>query len=170
MQEESTKDRFVAAYDEYFEALFRFFYFRLNDRDRAMELAQETFMRAWQYVRMGKEIETMRPFLYTTAANLFKNELRGRKPVVSLDALQEEIGFDPEGTTEAEVTEEVEARQLMRKVEQLSDRDREVLTLRYVEGLPIKEIAVLLGQGESAVAVRIHRALRKLRDIHEGTL
>lgn len=169
MQEESTEASFIAAYDEHLEALYRYFFFRLNDRERAMDLAQETFMRAWQYVRRGGVIDAMRPFLYATAANLFKNELRGRKPVVSLDALYEEIGFDPEGATEEEFNDAAEARQLMRRVAELSERDQETLTLRYAEGLPVKEIAQLLGQKESAVSVRIHRALRKLKDLHEGT-
>lgn len=170
MKEESIEAEFISAYDEYLEALYRYFYFRLNDRERAMDLAQETFMRAWQYVRRGNEIGAMRPFLYATAANLFKNELRGRKPVVSLDALFEDLGFDPEGSTEEEFKEAAEARELMRRIDELSDRDKETLTLRYAEGLPVKEIADLLNEKESAVSVRIHRALRKLRDLHEGTI
>lgn len=163
------QEDFEKAYDEFLEPIFRYFYFRFNDRDRAKDLAQETFMRAWMYVRTGKEIGTMKPFLYTTAGNIFKNELRGKKPVTSLDALTESAGFEiaSEETSAEEVSE---ARLLMKKLDDLSPKYREVLILRYVDGLPPKEIAVILGETDTNVSVRIHRALRKLRELHEGNI
>lgn len=161
-------EAFENAYDEYLEPIFRYFLYRLNDRDRAKDLAQETFMRAWLYARDGKVIESMRPFLYTTASNLFKNELRGRKPVTSLDNLMETVGFEIEAE-ETSAEERAEAQLLMKKVDDLPDAYREVLLLRYVDGLPPREIAKLLGDSDTAVSVRIHRALKKLRELYEPT-
>jgi RNA polymerase sigma-70 factor, ECF subfamily len=169
MQESETdlqKD-FEKAYDEFLEPIFRYFYYRFNDRDRAKDLAQETFMRAWLYVRTGKKVEAMKPFLYTTAGNIFKNELRGKKPVTSLDTLTEGTGFEIE-SEETSAEEVTEARLLMKKLDDLRPSYREVLVLRYVDGLPPKEIAAILGETETNVSVRIHRALRKLRKLHEG--
>jgi RNA polymerase sigma-70 factor, ECF subfamily len=163
------RDAFSKAYDEFLEPIYRYFYYRFNDRDQAKDLAQETFMRAWTYARTGKEIGAMKPFLYTTASNIFKNELRGRKAVTSLDMLTTETGFEIE-SEETSAEEISEARMLMQKLDQLSPSYREVLTLRYVDGLPPKEIASILGESDSNVSVRIHRALRKLREIHEGKI
>jgi RNA polymerase sigma-70 factor, ECF subfamily len=167
--EQNLQKAFEEAYDEFLEPIFRYFFFRFDDRDRAKDLAQETFMRAWQYARTGKKIESMKPFLYTTAANIFKNELRGKKPVTSLEALVEGTGLEVE-SGETSLEELSEARMLMAKLDKLNPRYREILILRYVDGLPPKEIAAVLGETESNVSVRIHRALRKLRELHEKTL
>lgn len=159
--------RFEEAYDEFLEPIYRYFYYRLSDRDRAKDLAQETFMRAWDYARSGKEIAGMKPFLYTTASNLFKNELRGKRAIVSLEALQED-GF--EVTEESASAEELaEANRLMAKLPALPPRYQEVLTLRFKDGLSPQEIGAVLGERSTTVSVRLHRALRKLRDLHETT-
>ena len=52
-------------------------------------------------------------------------------------------------------------------LEKLSLRDREVVDLRYFAGLPFAEIANMLGDNESAVKVRHHRAIRKLQSFLE---
>lgn len=161
------RDSFERSYEELVEPIFRYFLFRLGDRDRSRELAQETFMRAWTYAASGKEISQMRAFLYTAAANLFKNELRAKRPVISLDWIMEASGFDVADQRQAP-EEETEARMLMQRLDELGDTDREVLTLRYVDGLGNQEIATAIGIRENAVAVRIHRALKKLRAAHEG--
>jgi RNA polymerase sigma-70 factor (ECF subfamily) len=158
---------FEDAYEELLEPIFRYFFFRLNDRDRAKELAQETFMRAWTYAAGGKEIRAFKPFLYTTANNLFKNELRGKRPAVSLDALRDENDFDvPSG--EASPEEAAEARLLMDKVEELPEGDREIVLLRYADGLSLREIAQALDKSEGAAGVQLHRALQKLKKLHEN--
>lgn len=158
--------QFEKAHIELIEPLFRYFFFRLNDRDRAKELAQETFMRAWDYARNGREIQALKPFLYTTASNLFKNELRSRRPTVSLDALMEDGSFDhPSDETSPE--ESAEAKLLMRKVEGLPPDYQEVLMLRYADGLSLREIGETLGKSEGAAGVQLHRALQKLKILHE---
>jgi RNA polymerase sigma-70 factor (ECF subfamily) len=50
----------------------------------------------------------------------------------------------------------------------LSEADREVLVLRYLEGLPLGEVAAVLGVGESAVKMRHFRALERLRALLEA--
>ena len=158
--------RFEEAFDEFLEPIYRYFYYRINDRDRAKDLAQETFMRAWDYARSGKEIGTMKPFLYTTAGNLFKNELRTKGRSVSLDTMQEG-GFEI-ADEETSPEERIEAKLLMEKLPKLPPRYQEVLRLRYVDGLSPQEIGTVLGERSTTVSVRLHRALQKLRKLHES--
>lgn len=165
---EEIRESFEKAYEELLEPLFRYFSFRFDDRDRARELAQETFMKTWTYLQQGREIKALKPFLYATAGNLFKNELRAKRSSVSLETLMESHGFDAHDE-KALPEEAAEARLLMGKLDGLAERHREILMLRYVDGLTNPEIAKTLGIGESAAGVRIHRALAKLRVLHEGT-
>lgn len=161
-----TRSEFEAAYEAYFEPIFLFLAARLSDRERAKEIAQETFMRTWTHLANGHTIYLMRPFLYTTAYNLFKNELRKNRQTVSLDTLMETTGFEiNDEMADAEHSSLVQ--ELFDKMESLPELQKETLRLRYAEGQQVQEIAERSGETPSAVAVRIHRALKQLRKNYE---
>lgn len=162
---EDVRKAFEEAYDELLEPLFRYFLYRLEDRDRSRDLAQETFMKTWTYLASGKEVRALKPFLYTTAGNLFKNELRGRRPTVSLEKIMD-TGFDVRDERQAPETQ-AEARMLTARLDELRPAYKEILLLRYADGLTNTEIAASLGKSESAVGVTIHRALASLRKLND---
>lgn len=153
---------FIEAYDSYADALFRYCYFRVYDRERARELMQETFFKAWEYLHKGNEIENLRAFLYKVAHNVCVNEAIRSKPV-SLDEMRENVGYDPEDHDLPSPERSAEGALLMERLLRLSDSDREALTMRYVDGLPVNEIAKHLGEAPNTVSVRIHRALARLK-------
>lgn len=155
------KDAFLAAYNEYNEPIFRHCYFRISDKDKAKDIAQETFLRAWNYVQEGHEIQNMRSFLYRVANNLIIDEMR-KKKTVSLEKMQEE-GFDPgfDDTGKAEVQFDID--HMLGILKELDPPYRDAITMRYVNDLSPKEIAEILGETENAVSVRIHRGVQKLK-------
>ncbi|MEX0918132.1 MAG: sigma-70 family RNA polymerase sigma factor [Candidatus Paceibacterota bacterium] len=159
---ETIRTSFENAYDEFLEPIFLFLAARLNNRERAKELAQETFMRAWKYMVDGNTIDNMRPFLYTTAYNLFKNELRAKRESVSLEFLQESRGYDP-GDAALPLDHVLEQRMLIERITELPESYREVLTLRYIDGFAVKDIALMRGETQVAISVKIHRGIAKLR-------
>lgn len=161
-----TEHAFLEAYDEYADALFRYCYFRVKDREKAQDLMHETFTKTWEYLRAGNEIQSLRAFLYRVAHNLSVNEVVRSQPL-SLDELQETVGYDPEDTKASSPEEDAEGILLMERLMELPDADRQALTLRYVEGMRVKDIADHLGESANAVSVRIHRALARLRDLSE---
>lgn len=143
-------EKFLQAYDAYGDAIFRHCYFRLSDREKAMDLTQETFTRAWDYIAQGKEVENWKPFLYRIASNLIIEEYRKRK-VASLDAMLEEEAAGERVIVELRDDESAERLidrldgvQALKAMSKLPDHYREVLTLRFVDGLSPKEIALFL--------------------------
>jgi RNA polymerase sigma-70 factor (ECF subfamily) len=153
-----------------FEALFmryagrlQAFFSRFGDRaaSDAGDLLQKTFL---QLHRARKDYEPgrpVRPWLYTIALNVRREEGRSRmrSREVALD-LQ-----DP-GVREPSVEPQVSSasdRLLRRALGELSEIQREVITLHYFEGLSFPEIAEMLGATVSAVKVRAHRAYGELR-------
>lgn len=104
----------------------------------------------------------MQAYLYRSAHNAFVNAIRARKPETSLDVLVES-GFQiPHDAADADLKEQQQ--EAVAALNHIEEPYREVLVLRYVSGLKVKEIAQLLGVGENTVSVRIHRGLRKLRE------
>jgi RNA polymerase sigma-70 factor, ECF subfamily len=163
---ESHEARFLAAFDEYSDALFRHAFLRISDRERAVDIVHDTFAKVWTYIRQGYQIENFRPFLYKVLNNLIIDE--------SLDAILEIEGVDEGAFDElSESTAEtlaatIDGKQAFSVLESLPDVYREVLILRFVDGLGPKEIANLIEESENVVSVRLHRGLKLLRQTIEA--
>lgn len=160
--------RFLKAFEEYNDALFRHATLRISNREKAIDLVHDTFTKVWSYIRDGYEIENFRPFLYKVLNNLIIDEYRKKKES-SLDALLEIEGVD-EGSFEelSESTAEVlaatiDGRKAFELLEELPDQYREVIILRFVDQLGPREISELIEESENVISVRIHRGLKLLR-------
>ncbi len=169
------EERFLKAFAEYGDALFRHATLRISDRERAIDIVHDTFTKVWTYLRGGHEIEAYRPFLYKVLNNLIIDEYRKQKEL-SLDALLEQEGVN-EGSFEELSESSVEAlgatidgKQALDLISILPDIYKEVLILRFVDGLGPREISVLTEESENVISVRIYRGLKMLRDkIEEET-
>jgi RNA polymerase sigma-70 factor (ECF subfamily) len=155
-----TEREFAAAYKKYADAIFRHCYFRVFNRERGKELMQETFLRAWEYIADGHHIDNMRAFLYRVANNLIVDEARKRKEV-SLEALQE-VGFDP-GVDETEAMQKrIDAKEVIATLKDLDKDYRDILIMRFIDGLPPAAIAEITGLTANTVSVRLHRGVKHL--------
>jgi RNA polymerase sigma-70 factor (ECF subfamily) len=168
----SQEKRFLEAFDEYSNALFRHALLRISDREKAVDVVHDTYAKVWSYVREGHEIEYFRPFLYKVLNNLIIDEYRKVKEA-SLDALFEQEGVDEGSFSElSESTVEslaatIDGKKAFAVLETLPDEYREVVILRFVDGLGPKEISSLIEESENVVSVRLHRGLKLLRETME---
>ena len=89
-----TERAFIDAFEAHSDALFRHALFRISDRERAYDLTQETYLKAWDYLASGKEIQQYKSFLYRILHNLIIDEYR-RKRGVSLDEMLEDEKMAP---------------------------------------------------------------------------
>jgi RNA polymerase sigma-70 factor (ECF subfamily) len=160
--------RFLKAFDEYSEALFRHAFLRISDREKAIDLVHDAYAKVWSYIRDGYPIDSFRPFLYKVLNNLIIDEYRKRKEA-SLDALLEAEGVD-EGSfdelSESSVEQlaaTIDGKKAFDLLEELPEQYREVIIYRFVDQLGPREISELLEESENVVSVRIHRGLKLLR-------
>lgn len=160
---EGDKQKFIESYDTYAESIFRYCYLRVHDRERARELMQETFTKTWEYLVAGKSIDSLKSFLYKVAHNLSVNEVVRHKSV-SLDELEETVGFEPKDEERASPEEDTEISLLLSKMKELSPKDQELLSLRFMSGLAISEMSEILGEKPNTITVRVKRALEELRE------
>jgi len=157
------KKEFLEAYEKYADAIWRHCFFRLyNDRERALDIMQETFIKTWEYLARGNEIENIRAFLYRVATNLIIDSVR-KKRTFSLDELTEQ-GFDPPDTSHRRIEADAEMAQISKLIEKLEPEYREVVVMRYIDDMSPKEIAGALGESENTVSVRVHRGIKKIRE------
>ncbi len=160
---EKTRQAFLAAYDEHADALYRHIYFRLLDKGQAEELVQETFLKTWQYLEAGNPIDNLRPFLYRVATNLIIDYVRKKKEA-SLDAVLEANPLaEPAGTDERDVERQALLRAVKDAFSILSQDDRDLVTMRYVDDMDPREIAQILDITPNHVSVKLNRAVAKLK-------
>lgn len=157
------KQQFADVYALYSDAVLRHCLFRLSDLQTAENVTQETFTRAWSYVLRGNEVKNMRALIYKIANNLIVDKYRAKKSV-SLEALQEKNpGFEV-GESD-HVLEHIEVKETIALLNKIDEKYRQVVTMRFIKGLTIAEIAKALKENKNTISVRIHRGLKQFRSL-----
>ncbi len=167
MYTQKIEKQFLAAYDQYADALYRYCYFRIgNNKPIAEDLVQETFTNCWHYLTKGNSIKNIRAFLYQTARNAIIDRSRKKQTSdSSLETLQE-LGFDPVDHNAESIETTVECQRLMETMEQLDETDKDLLVLRFIEGYGPKDIAEMLHETQNTISVRINRAKKRLSQLY----
>jgi RNA polymerase sigma-70 factor, ECF subfamily len=166
MADQSGEKEFLAAYDAYADALFRHARFRVRDKSVAEDLVQEAFCRAWTHIAKGGEpVRNVRAFLYRILGNLIIDRARKAKEE-SLDALLDD-GFQVAGDCGPSADVAADAKTAVEVLGRLEEPYRTAVAMRFLDDLPPREIAEILGVSAVVVSVRIHRGIAKLRQMIE---
>jgi RNA polymerase sigma-70 factor (ECF subfamily) len=153
--------------DEHREAVFRLAYLLLGDADDAEDVAQETFIRALRYLHRYDSKRALRPWLLSITANLARNRRRSLGRYWA--ALQRLAGQTSAESTAPEMLsmQALESHALWQAVRRLTHTEQEVIFLRYFLELSVAEAAEALGVQPGTVKSRLHRALKRLREVIE---
>ncbi len=161
----------------YEKEVFRFCMHYLRDAERARDLSQETFLRVYAARGRFDSDRKFHPWLLCIARNRCLSELKRRRlvPMVSLDSFVESDDFQPLTVTgppaeipEAQVMAAERREMLARAVDALDEESREIIVLRFFEHMKTRDIAAVVGSSEGAIRTRLHRILRKLRELVEN--
>jgi len=158
------RSAFEDLYRRYARPVFGLALRRLGDRGRAEDAVQETFASVWRSAGSYKpERGPGGPWLYAVARNAIVDRARSRtEPPVEVP---EEAAEEPGPADRAE--QSWVAWRVHRALEELPEREREVITLAYWSGLSQSEVAEFLGIPLGTVKTRTRSALSRLADILE---
>jgi RNA polymerase sigma-70 factor, ECF subfamily len=146
--------------------LVRYLHRKVWDVDRASDLAQEAFARALEADASGRTPENPRAWVFRIAANLAHDEARSAvRRRRHLTLLKSELPESSQPDPVARIERESQERAARAALEQLSDRDREVLLL-WDAGLSYTDIADQTGLAVGAIGTTLARARRRLVDAH----
>ena len=165
------RKEFAKTYDDLSDALFRHCFFRLSDRERALDLMQETFIRVWNVLANEREeIKNLKAYLYKTANNLIIDEYRARRETVSVEAMRESgVDIKDESTTiETDVEVSIGFGHVFEVLQGLDEKYKDAVIMRYIDQLSLKEIASITGETVSNVAVRVNRGLKQVKELIEN--
>ncbi|KKU82330.1 MAG: RNA polymerase ECF-type sigma factor [Parcubacteria group bacterium GW2011_GWA2_47_8] len=173
-------EAFAQLFDWHGEKLFRHIYYRVSNREIAQDLTSQTFLKVWEYiirlqVREGdsvsghtvKPIENSTAFLYRTARNLIIDYYRSKKfEAVTLTEEMEEVLAGSDDTIRG-IDHQFNIRRIVQAMSVLKEQDQELVLMRYVNELSMKDVIAITGLNENTIAIRLHRALRTLRQTIE---
>lgn len=170
----------IAGNEEAIESLFRQYeagVFRLalsivDDPAEASEITQETFVAALRALGKYQEKQTFKAWLYTIALNRSRSHLRKRKVIEKLHGTLNrlfQMDFEKQALPEDMAIQNEKEETVWRSLNQLDEKHRIVVILRYFHELPIHEISEILSVNEGTIHSRLHSAREKLRMALEQT-
>jgi len=157
---QSNQEIFVQAYTDHEKSLLRRSFFKISNKALADDLVQTTFLKTWEYLVKNGRIDSMKAFLFHALNNLIIDEYRKQKPV-SLDVLTDG-GFQVALDDSDRMFNILDGKTAIILIPLLTDKYRDVVSMRYLDDMPLKEIAELTKQSKNTVAVQIHRGVEKL--------
>jgi RNA polymerase sigma-70 factor (ECF subfamily) len=165
---EGDEQAFASLYDTYVDSIYRFIYLRVEDQQTAEDITSGVFLKVWEklehYQMRGIPF---RAWLFRIARNAVIDHYRTRKETAPLEAVINV--FDQNASPVAEtVATRIEAEKILEFMKQLTEDQRNVLTLKLVHGLNTDEIANTLGKRQGAVRALQMRGLQALAKLMEN--
>lgn len=163
---------FDRLYRRYLPAVYRYVYARVGSAADAEDVTSAIFLDVLTSLRHYREQGLFTAWLFTIAQRQVgahhrrrrRDDARRAEPHADAgDAGAQSIDALPSGDSQQHVLRLEQVDLLSRAVAGLGDEQREALSLRFYGGLKVSEIAEVMGKGESAVKMILHRSLNQLK-------
>ncbi len=135
------------------EAIFRTALAYLKNEEQALEAVQEVTFRAYEKIHSLKKPEYVKTWLIRITMNYCNDVLRKRKRIV----------LDDERVSQQGISEDFTYLEVEEALGFLSEQQRELIHLKYLQDIKIKEIAEMTSTPEGTVKTRLYKALKSLR-------
>jgi RNA polymerase sigma-70 factor, ECF subfamily len=167
-------DSIVAMYEQ---RIFRFHLVSVRDRDVAQSLTQDTFLRAWNARASFRGDCAISTWLMRIALNLVRDHTRTDRfrfwkrvseTAVDVSDISSHVPHR-DSSLESRLIANEQLTLVWESVAQLSERQRNVFLLRFLDELELSEIATITGLPVSTVKTHLYRALATIRARHNAT-
>ncbi|MEM6470286.1 MAG: RNA polymerase sigma factor [Planctomycetota bacterium] len=150
---------------DHYEQIYRFLFHRTLDAHLAADLTQETFAAAWRSMRSFRGTSSVSTWLHQIAYRKQIDEARNRQRREQSQEQRashwnEENGTEPALQT---ILKDERSRHLYRAIQELNPRERDVVLLRFFQGLSTRETAEIMNEPTGTTQWRTSQALRQLR-------
>lgn len=149
-------------YEQYHREIFGYIFFMVGERQQALDLMQDTFVKAFLNFENFRGDANPKTWLYKIARNVTIDYQRKKKPTsYVIDYFTPITSDQPTPEEVAELGDNTES--LYRALSRLKKAYRDVIVLRKIEEFSTKEAAAILGWKESRIKTNLHRGLEALR-------
>jgi len=153
-------EAFGQLYGIYLDRIYRYAFHQVQDRMTAEDITEEVFVKAWNAIKSCKgKGQTFSAWIYRIAHNHIINTLRNTQKFASID--MENIAEISSPKLEVEM--KLEQQELTEMIADLPQNQRQVVVLKFIDGLDNREIGKIMRKSEGAVRIMQMRALTALR-------
>ncbi|MBI3241187.1 MAG: sigma-70 family RNA polymerase sigma factor [Chloroflexi bacterium] len=158
--QEGDADAAAELYNRHVSAIYRYFYFRVNESAVAEDLTGEVFLKMTEGLpRFNDRGVPLAAWLFRIAHDRLIDYRRAtRRPIEELSEAIVDNGADPETWAGLRM----DSNQLSQEIASLTDEQKTVIQLRFIEGYSLEDTARLMGKTVGAVKAMQHRALQTL--------
>jgi RNA polymerase sigma-70 factor (ECF subfamily) len=161
-------EAFGQLYELYFTPVFRYLYARTWNTELSEDIAQTTFIKAYSGIARWRDMDkNPLAYFFTIARNALHDHWQAQHHVTVEDAELERLSGTTE-TQEADLDHSLSRELLERSMRDLSDDQREVLSMKYFGELEYSEIAEATGKTEDSVRQLHFRALKHVKAKLQG--
>lgn len=161
-------DAFSQLYKLYFDRIYRYVRLKLGNAVEAEDITSVVFFNAWRTIHnfSPQRESSFAAWLFRLAHNAVVDRFRSMRETISLDATNPHpvVGAILPGP-EAQIERKLTISELSAALSLLTDEQREVVLLRFVEGLSAREVGDIMGKQEGAVRGMQFRAIEALRRV-----
>ncbi len=167
----SSHDQFLRHYHDHKDKLFNYLMVRLGfNRPQAEDLLMDIVLKAYEnFGKFNPEKGSFSTWIFTVAHNHLVNHWRddAKRKTTSLDKLEE--GGYTAASIEAEdrVSPVIQNEKIEKVLNLMSDTEKEIITLRYLQDLEFSEIAEVLNKKEGTIRTSLSRAMRRFSEIYQ---
>lgn len=154
------KREFINLFNEMFQPIKNYVYYKVGDIEVAEDIAQDTFAKVWEKRREVRQ-NTVKSLLYTIAGNLCKNMFEHQQVVYDFANNYDRNQWDVSPEFELELKEF--NTKLQNEIARLTEKNRTVFLMNRIDGYTYNEIADNLGISVKAVEKRMKNALTDLK-------
>ncbi len=159
-------EAFGKLYDHYVGQVFRFIYYRVNDRSLAEDFTSETFLRALRRISginyQGRDIGA---WFITIARNIVFDHAKSARFRLEMTTGEILENGETEAGPELTVLTNLTNTRLLEAVKELGEEQQECIVLRFLNGLSVAETAAAMGKNDGAIKALQHRAVKRLAAI-----
>lgn len=162
---EGDLDALSPLFEKYHVKLYNFFLRLTNDRENSRDLTQNVFSRILKYRHTYNEKHAFKTWIYQLARNVHIDHYnKNRYWISDYEQPEDFAGNEKDAQEEMEDSERREI--LMEAIDQLPVDQKEVIELSRFQGLKYEEISKITGSSVPAVKVKVHRAIKRLREVY----
>jgi len=152
-------ESFGLLFDKYSKKIYRFIYYKVPAKELAEDFTSQCFLKAWEQISTGVKVSSFQAWIYKIARNLVIDYYRTREreelPLIYREEdIESDFRVDPDKNLDIQNLEKI--------LLKLKSENREIIILRFIEDLSIKEIAKIVDKSSANIRVIIHRTLKEL--------
>lgn len=172
VRENRDKEAFSDLYDLYIDKIYRFVFLKVSNKEEAEDITSEVFFKVWNYlveeISIQKKIGSFSGLIYSITRNLVidfyrKKVHRNECLIEKIEDLEENENLVVKNNLAEKIDLKYDINNVMKAIQTLKREYQELVLLKYIEELSVKEISEITGKKAINIRVTLHRALNILK-------